>query len=162
MREARGLRFPRKREIPFSDWGFPLSSFPLLCAGCQARTGFQESAKLAAVGFRRPLLFLGVVVMQNGTSVLDHVKDQSLDAYPSRGGVRCRSRIISPPKTQKLFTCFRNGFPGARGRSSVPGRAGSRSPFFFPGTSLGRAHPASGPLGKVFTVVVDVGHGGLL
>jgi hypothetical protein len=34
---------------------------------------------------------------------------------------------------------------------------------FFPGHQVfGEAHPASGPLGKVFTVVVDAGRGGLL
>ena len=85
MWEARGLRFPRKREIPFLVLGiFLFRHFHRLLAGTRVLTLLQESAELAAGGFERPLLLLGVVVIQNRASILDHLKNQSLDGYLSQ------------------------------------------------------------------------------
>src|SRR5260370_35539248 len=94
-----GFALSKKEGNPVLGFGdFPLSSFPPPPGGCHARTAFQESAKLAAGGFKRPLLLLGGVVIQNGTSVLDPLKDQSLNGYLSRGrGFMQIPEHLSPP-----------------------------------------------------------------
>src|SRR5215469_12515125 len=112
MWEARGLRFPRKREIPVLGFGdFPLLSFPPPLGGCQARTPLQEFAELAAGGFKRPLPLLGVVVIQNRTSILDHLKNQSLDRYLSQG--RGFMQIADQLSTQnpEVVHMFSDGLP---------------------------------------------------
>jgi hypothetical protein len=87
MWKARGLRFPSMREIPFQGFeDFPHTSFPLLLGCCGALPLFQESAELPAGGFQRPLLLLRVVVVENGTTILDHVKDQSFHWHLSQSG----------------------------------------------------------------------------
>jgi hypothetical protein len=75
------------REIPFQGFGdFPHTSFPPLRGYYGALPLFQESAELPAGGFQRPLLLLRVVVVENGTTIQDHVKDQSFHRHLSQCG----------------------------------------------------------------------------
>ena len=59
-----GFALSKKEENPVLGFGdFPLSSFPPPPGGCDVLTLFQESAELAAGGFKRPLLLFGVCLL---------------------------------------------------------------------------------------------------
>ncbi len=102
-------------------------------------------------------------MIQNGTSVLDHLKDQSLNGYPSqrRGFMQIADHLSA--QNPEVVHMFPDGFPGQAEVDQVFQEGPEVGHHFFPGHQVfGEAHPASGPLGKVFTVVVDAGRGGLL
>jgi hypothetical protein len=102
-------------------------------------------------------------VIQNRASVLDHLKDQSLDGYlPQRRGFMQIAYQLSTQNPEVVHV-FSDGFPGQPEVDQVFQKGPEIGHHFFSRHQVcGQAHPASGPLAEVFTVVVDASRGGLL
>jgi len=159
-----GFALSKKEGNPVLGFGdFPLSSFPPPAGGYEVLTLFQESAELAAGGFKRPLLLLGVVVIQNRASVLDHLKNQSLDGYLSQGWGFMQIADHLSAQNPEVVNVFPDGFLGQSEVDQMFQEGPEVGHHFLSRNQVfGQSHPASGPFGKVFTVVVEAGRGGLL
>jgi hypothetical protein len=102
-------------------------------------------------------------VIQNGTSILDHLEDQSLNGYLSQGWGFMQIADHLSAQNPEVVHMFPDGFPGHPEVDQVFQEGPEVGHHLFSGHQvLGQAHPASGPLGKVFAVVVDADRGGLL
>src|SRR5450759_2346055 len=64
----------------------------------------EEAVELAAGGVEGALLLLRAAMNKRATVLVDHVTEKPVSRLLSQGGSQCRSRMISPPSNQRLFT----------------------------------------------------------